>query len=321
MNEIQLHRIDLNLLVTFEALMEESTLTAAAERLAVTPSAVSHALGRLRTQLNDPLLVRVGGRMQPSPYALDLIEEVRPVLRSLRRMLAPRDPFDPATSDRVFRIMMPSFPSLVAAVVARARAEAPGVTLEWVNVSAQVYEAVAEGLIDVAHVGGELRLPEGLDGREMAPFTWYSFARADHPALKDWGAEAWARWPHLQVKIATTTLSPVDARKDDPTTARRIGAKIGEFAAVGTVLSATDLLTTLPAMLMASQMELHNLGAMRPVVTPDRFPVRFVWSSRLSRDPGNLWFRTLLMDTYERVQTEANVQVEAQLVKLDARPT
>ena len=85
MNEIQLHRIDLNLLVTFEALMEESTLAAAADRLAVTPSAVSHALGRLRTQLNDPLLVRVGGRMQPSPYALDLIDEVRPVLRSLRR--------------------------------------------------------------------------------------------------------------------------------------------------------------------------------------------------------------------------------------------
>ena len=100
MNEIQLHRIDLNLLVTFEALMEESTLTAAADRLAITPSAVSHALGRLRTQLNDPLLVRVGGRMKPSPYALELIEEVRPVLRGLRRMLAPRHPFDLATSDR-----------------------------------------------------------------------------------------------------------------------------------------------------------------------------------------------------------------------------
>lgn len=221
MNEIQRHRIDLNLLVTFEALMEESTLTVAA--------------------------------------------------------------------DRVFRIMMPSFPSLVAPAVARARAEAPGVTLEWVNVSAQVYDAVAEGLGDVAHVGGDLRLPEGLDEHGVEPFTWYSCARADHPALADWGAEAWARWPHLQVKIATTTLSPVDARKDDPATTRRIGVKIGEFAAVGTVLSETDLLTTLPAMLMASQMELHNLCAMRPVVMPDRFSVRFVWSSRLSRDPGNLW--------------------------------
>jgi DNA-binding transcriptional LysR family regulator len=320
MNEIQLHRIDLNLLVTFEALMEESTLAAAADRLAITPSAVSHALGRLRTQLNDPLLVRVGGRMQPSPYALDLIEEVRPVLRGLRRMLAPRHPFDPATSDRVFRIMMPSTPSLVAAILARAWTEAPGVTLEWVNVSTQVYDAVADGLIDVAHVGGALRLPEGLDESEMEPFTWYSFARADHPAVTDWGAEAWARWPHLQVKIATNTLSPVDARKDDLATARRIGAKIGEFSAVGAVLAETELLTTLPAVLMANQMELHRLRALRPAVTPDCFPVRFVWSSRLSSDPGNLWLRTLLMDTYETVQAEANAQVEAQVVELLVPP-
>jgi DNA-binding transcriptional LysR family regulator len=316
MSEIHLHRIDLNLLVTFEALMEETSLVAAAERLAVTPSAVSHALGRLRTQLNDPLLVRVGGRMKPSPYALELIEEVRPVLRGLRRMLAPRHPFDLATSDRVFRIMMPSFPALVTAILARARAEAPGVTLELVNVSTEVYDAVADGLIDVAHVGGDLRMPEGLEHHEMEPFTWYSFARADHPAVTNWGPEAWSRWPHLQVKIATNTLSPVDARRDDPTTSRRIGAKIGEFSAVGAVLAETDLVTTLPTVLMASQMKLHNLRALRPAVTPEPFPVRFVWSSRLNRDPGNLWLRTLMMDVYATVQTEATAQVEAQVVEL-----
>ena len=154
----------------------------------------------------------------------------------------------------------------------------------------------------------------------MDPFTWYSFARADHPAVIDGGTEAWARWPHLQVKIATNTLSPVEARKDDPATARRIGAKIGEFSAVGAVLAGTDLLTTLPAVLMANQMELHKLRALRPAVTPERFPVRFVWSSRMSRDPGNLWLRTLLMDTYETVKSEANAQVEAQVVELPAPP-
>ncbi len=317
MNEVQLHRIDLNLLVTFEALMEESTLVAAADRLAVTPSAVSHALGRLRTQLNDPLLVRVAGRMQPSLYALELIEEVRPVLRSLRRMLAPRDRFDPATSDRVFRIMMSSFPSLVAAVVAQARAEAPGVMLEWFNVSAQVYDAVADGLVDVAHVGGDLRLPHGLHERDVEPFEWYTFARADHPAVSDWGPEAWARWPHLQVKIATSTRSPVDVRPDDPATARRIGAKIGEFSTVAAVLAESDLLTTLPAVLMASQMEMYGLSALKPPVAQERFRVRFVWSSRLTRDPGNLWLRTLLMETYSAVQTEANAAVAARTAQAD----
>ena len=67
---------------------------------------------------------------------------------------------------------------------------------------------------------------------------------------------------------------------------------------------------------MASQMKLHNLRALRPAVTQEPFPVRFVWSSRLNRDPGNLWLRTLLMDVYATIQTNANAQVEAQVVEM-----
>lgn len=83
MKEIQLHRIDLNLLVVFEALMVEGSVVAAAEKLGKTPSAISHALARLRDQVGDPLLVNVGGRMQPSPFALTLIDDVGPILRSV----------------------------------------------------------------------------------------------------------------------------------------------------------------------------------------------------------------------------------------------
>jgi DNA-binding transcriptional LysR family regulator len=150
----------------------------------------------------------------------------------------------------------------------------------------------------------------------MEPFTWYTFARADHPAARDWGAEAWSRWPHLQVRIATNALSPVDARADDPATARRIGAKIGEFSAVGAVLAGTDFLTTLPTLLMADQMETHGLRAFRPAVTPEEFRVRFVWSARLTRDPANLWLRNLVTETYAEVQAEANVAVAAEVVEI-----
>jgi len=87
MGEIQLHKIDLNLLATFEALIEKGSVASTADRLALTPSAVSHALGRLRTQFGDPLFVRVGGKMQPTPKALVLSNELGPVLRGLRRAL------------------------------------------------------------------------------------------------------------------------------------------------------------------------------------------------------------------------------------------
>ena len=118
MNEIDLTRLDLNLLVTFEVLMTERSVSRAAVRLARTQSAVSHALARLREQLGDPLLVKVGGGMAPSPYAQRLIEDVRPLLRSIQRMIAPPEPFDPSTSRRVFRVASPN-PRLAALALAR----------------------------------------------------------------------------------------------------------------------------------------------------------------------------------------------------------
>src|SRR4051812_21118315 len=111
MNEIDidLRRFDLNLLVVFEVLMAERSVTRAAERLGRTQSAVSHALARLRRQLGDPLLLKGARRMEPTPFALTLLEEAQPILRGLQRMLLPRRRFDPGTSRRVFRLAMPDF--------------------------------------------------------------------------------------------------------------------------------------------------------------------------------------------------------------------
>ncbi len=131
MNKINLARIDLNLLVTFEALMDLRSVTLAADRLGRTQSAVSHALARLREQVGDPLLVKVGGRMQPSPFALTLIEDIRPLLRGIERVITPPADFDPATSDRKFTIMSAAFPGVVSNVSQRVNVEAPHVDVEW----------------------------------------------------------------------------------------------------------------------------------------------------------------------------------------------
>jgi len=96
MNEIDLRRFDLNLLIVFEVLMIERNVTRAAEQLGRTQSAVSHSLSKLRKQLGDPLLVKVGVRMQPTAFALDLLEQARPLLRGMQRVLSPRQSFDPS---------------------------------------------------------------------------------------------------------------------------------------------------------------------------------------------------------------------------------
>lgn len=309
MNEIDLYRVDLNLLVVFEVLMETRSVTATAERIGRTQSAVSHSLSRLRDQLGDPLLVRVGGTMQPSPFAESMIEDVRPILRGIRRVIAPRSLFDPATSDRVFRIAMPTLTRVIAEVSARIEAEAPHVRIEWLPAHHDVYAALSEGLIDLAHLGGAPRLPDGLDEQEMEPFSWVTFARRDHPACADWGIGAWQRYPHLMVNVTRSMRNPFPAPAQGDAGARRVTAMIGDSAGVASLLARSDFLATFPALLLAWDMEAFGLRAMRPPVDLGPVLVRFFWSSRLASDAGGVWIRSIVIEAYRRLQAEAEAKL------------
>lgn len=314
MKEIQLHRLDLNLLVVFEALMAEGSVAAAALKLGKTPSAISHALARLRDQVGDPLMVKVGGRMQASPFALTLIEEVQPILRSIKRVLALPEPFDPATSNRVFRVACPISGQLLIEVMRRVVQAAPGVKLEWLSAPRQVYDAVAEGLVDIAHLGGEMRLPDGLDEIEVAPFTWTSFVRDGHPAISDWGPGAWSVYPHVQVSAASDSRSPFDRPADADPPDRKIGALISDFSSLGPLLANSDLIGTFPRLILAWDMETYRLRPLCPQTTPAPFRARFIWSSRLANDPASKWIRHIVIQTYADLQDAADHMVERALV-------
>jgi len=305
MSDIDLSHLDLNLLVTFEVLMSEGNVTRAAARLGRTQSAVSHALQRLRDQVGDPLLVRMGGRMRPSAFALALIEEVRPLLCHIQRIVAPPEPFDPATSRRVFRIAIPAFSTLVSAVFERVHALAPGVSLEWTLPTANALLAVAEGQIDMAHVGGDTRLPDGVDFHLAQPFTWVTFFRKGHPAAAHWDANAWTTWPHVIVSIGNAVRNPIDEAMAPLGLDRTIGARIPDFSGVAPLLSGTDMLGTFPPITMVEDMQVYDLQALRPPVPIPPFASRFLWSSRLANDPANRWIRGIVLDSYTFLQQAA----------------
>ncbi len=313
MKEIQLHRIDLNLLVVFEALMVEGSVAAAAHVLGKTPSAISHALARLREQLGDPLLVKVGGRMQPSPFALTLIDDVRPILRSIKRVLALPQPFDPATSERVFRIACPISGRLLSEVMNRIHLAAPGVKLEWLSAPREVFAAASEGLVDMAHLGGETRLPDGLEEIEVPGFQWTSFVRTGHPALADWGDRAWSSYRHVQVNIANDSPSPLDNPEGTKPAERRIGALISEFSSLGALLANSDLIGTFPRILMAWDMQTYALRPLTPPVLLPPFRTRFFWSTRLAKDPASMWIRSIVLEVYCELHDKADRMVKRQL--------
>jgi DNA-binding transcriptional LysR family regulator len=313
MNEIDLRRLDLNLLVTFDVLMSERSVTRAATRLARTQSAVSHALARLREQVGDPLMVKVGGRMTASPFAEQLIDDVRPILRSLQRVLVPSQPFEPATSTRVFRIAIADIaPSLFPRLMSRVRNQAPGATLDWVGEGPQTLLAVAEGQVDVAFVASALALPEGLTHREAGEIGWSTFMRGDHPAIAGWGAAAWARWPHAVVQIGNTLKSPVADAEQGGARKRRIAARVLNFSAVAPLLAQTDLLATLPNVVMHGALARYGLRALPPPFPVAPMPHRFVWSGRLHNDPAVRWIRELLAECFAEDLREAQAAVARQ---------
>ena len=131
-------------------------------------------------------------------------------MRSIQRVVAPPEPFDPATSTRVFRIAVPAFSTLLSAVFERVHAAAPSVSVEWLLPNLHAPPAVAEGQIDFGHVGGGSRLPDGVDVHVGQPFTWVTFVRKNHPSLSDWGADAWTAWPHVIVNLGNELENPTD---------------------------------------------------------------------------------------------------------------
>ena len=309
MNEIQLHRLDLNLLVVFEALMDEGSVARAAEVLNKTPSAISHALGRLRDQLGDPLLVNVGGKMRPSPYAERLIEEVRPILKTIKRVVQPSEPFDPAESHRVFRVATPPIMPLIADITETVYTQAPNVGIEWVSPTPKSYTQVAEGEIDLA-LGAIESIPEGALEAVLPPLKRYTFARDGHPALERWGKEAWIYWPHVMVGLSEAARQTVEERVAQLGVERRVGARIPEFSGVGPLVSGSNMLANQICVMVVNDIERYGLRVLEPPLELPDLTLRFVWSARLANEPGAFWLRQIVMDAFDALVERAEAVIE-----------
>jgi DNA-binding transcriptional LysR family regulator len=301
MSKIDLRRFDLNLLVVFDVLMVERSVTRAADRLGRTQSAVSHSLSRLREQFGDPLLVKGGVRMQPTAFALDLIEQARPMLGGIQRVLSPQHGFDPESSRRVFRLAAPDFMlTLFADLLCRLRAEAPSVSVEWTAPREPTLLDVAEGLIDIAIVPAELRWPQAIAGEAVGALGWRCFGRSGHAAFSDWGRDSWARWPHLVVRVGDSLTSPVNVAAAAAGLERTIAGWVPNFSAIAPVLAGSELLATLPAVAMTETLHAYRLDSEQVPFPIAPLPHAMVWCNGRSRDAGLIWLRDRLRPIVKR---------------------
>lgn len=230
---------------------------------------------------------------------------MRPILRQIEQVVAPPRAFDPATSTRGFRIAVPAITALISKVFARVNEEAPGVSLEWVSLGPHLYQAVADEQIDLALLGSDTPLPEGLRDQVMPTLERYTYMRKEHPAAENWNKQAWLNWPHVMVGMSDAARQTIEEKAKRDRLERRIGAHLPEFSGVAPLLARTNMLGTSVQLFMGDDARTYGLIAKRPPVDLPDITFRFFWSERLSQDPGSRWLRSLVIQDYETVHARS----------------
>lgn len=249
MQELHQKRFDLNLLTIFVALMEERHVGRAGERLALTQPAVSHALGRLRVLAGDPLFVKHARGMTPTARALEIAATAVPALAELRASVLARPRFQPQSEARTFALGASDYVdlTLMPAVVARLRAQAPSIDLRLTAVSrAEVGTALRRREIDLA-IGPMAAAPEDVHTQPLFAERFVMIARPAHPGLAAASTiEGFAALPHLLVSPQGDATGTVDQALRDLGLRRRVALVVPHFAAAPLLVESSDLVAVMP---------------------------------------------------------------------------
>ena len=306
MNEIQLRNLDLNLLLIFRVLMEEGSVNRAAEQLDRTPSAISHALGRLRDRLGDPLLVRTGGIMKPSPRPENLYQEIQPILSQIERAVQRPAPFDPVTSARIFKMAGPALDAVTATLIAAMHADGPATGLATLPYTKDTLGQIISGEIDIAYGNANFPLPRGLKAHNLPPLMRYVLARREHPAANDWCIESWMKWPHLVVCIPAASPGTVAEHFDKLGLERRIGLHAASWSVIGAALKNTNMFGNFVALCLLEGQGGKDLQIFEPPVPIPDLEFRVIWKAELDADPAIAWLRDVFISSFEELLRQAD---------------
>ncbi|MDQ7246665.1 LysR family transcriptional regulator [Dongia sedimenti] len=294
--------IDFNLLTALEALLAEGTVAGAARRLHLSESAMSRTLARLRAATGDPILVRAGRDMVPTPRAEALRREVGALTQAVRNVLQPDGAaLDPAGLDRVFAIRAnESFAETFAAPLVTALAlSAPKVRLHFVPKPDKDATPLREGRIDLdigvmgAEAGPELRV------QSLYRDRFLGVAREGHP-LFDAAItpERYAGFGHVMSARRANKESPVDTGLAALGLEQRIDAVVQSFPAALAVVSRSDLLSLAPETYLVSVMEFRRgLRSFPLPVETKPITVSLMWHPRVDADPAHRWLRGVILET------------------------
>jgi DNA-binding transcriptional LysR family regulator len=285
--------LDLNLLKVFDALLTDGSVTAAATRLNLSVPATSRALGRLRRAMGDPILVRAGRGLAPTPFALRTAPAVRSVLDGARAMLNAERDLDPATLERTFTIRINDgiTATLAPVLAATIAAAAPGVTLRFLAEGAEGLEPLRDGTVDL-DIGA--RPAPATDMRSRLLYTEHlvGVVAADAPFAGDVPTlTEVAERPHVSASRRGRARGPLDAALERHDLRRRVVAVVPTFAVAAMLASRSELVALVPARLAHEYSDALRLRVFPMPVELPPVDICCQWHARLDVDPAHRWLR------------------------------
>ncbi|MEM8983672.1 MAG: LysR family transcriptional regulator [Pseudomonadota bacterium] len=315
-----LERIDLNLLVYLDVLLDESNVTRAAQRLGISQPAMSNGLKRLRETFNDPLLVRTSDGMTPTARADALRAPLREILAGCEAVIRPVGSFQATTSDRVFRIMASDYAetTLLPAFLKRLRHDAPLITVDILTPSDVVFRDVEQGKLDLV-INRFDDLPVSFHSAVLWRDAFACVVAADRPVPDTFDLNTYLNARHVWVSKTGMGVGV----GIDPADVQRLGwvdealARIGKkrniavftrhYPAAIQHAEQQDLIATVPLRAAREYEHRRHVRLLPPPFPIPEMELTMAWSPLAHADPGHRWFRGLV----RHIATESSVEALA----------
>ena len=296
MQEINLLKLDFNLLLTLRALLEEQNVTRAGIRMGLSQSAMSHALSRLRHVFDDPLLVRLGQDMFMTPRAEDLLEPLQTILVDIEKLIQPLT-FAPKTAHGTIQLASSDYSTCVIlpSVIKHIEQEAPYLDVVCRDWDSTVFDLIRNGTIDLCFAALSVLTDKEFHHQQLFDEELVCVVQANHPVIeKGLTLESFLTYSHALVSIPKSTKSYVDKVLDELGMQRRIMLKVAHFFAAPLIVAQSNLILLTPRRVANLFAKFTDLAILKPPIEIKQYSYVQIWHPRHQKNLRHIWLRDLI---------------------------
>jgi DNA-binding transcriptional LysR family regulator len=300
---MNLRKFDLNLLVIFRAIMTRGSIAGAADEVGLSPSAVSHALARLRIMLNDQLFHRTADGVEPTERAKEISQEVERGLGFISSAISLQHQFVPSEANRVFTMQITDYVSgfILPRLAERLQKDAPGVSVDILPFSISTDSVWDRVDVQIRLTPGRLQ-PEQVRSQRLVADDIVVLMRPDHPdALKPMTADLYAALPHVKLSQSATGTTVIDDVLAARGLERHMAMTVSSWFDIPDIVANSDLIAIAPRRLLQLDPRLKHLHSAPLPLDEVLFSFDLCWDLRTEREPGQQWLRKLISELFQEI--------------------